>query len=1071
MLHVGFGRSRIASLAARLVAITVVIVILAVTIISTTALAGVYELARHQVGERHQTLVDGISIEIETRLSGVSRVVQRGAASAATAEAGAFDSETFLQEYADGVTYIDRLVIARDGVVLGVLPVSDPPTFLTGDASLPATSVNRTFFYEPLADGTMAVWATQETQNGLTVYARMRSNLLAERVLEASDVMQERVALVVDEDGGVIAEGRGASDLVLSSVEYEHDDSIGGAVSVKTVDGVSLIGRFADSDPNLGVNWRILVAEPRTTMRDATFDALIPAVLALILTGFVSVIIATIAGHRLIRPLKDLEARAYEGAVGAYVRPIRAERADEVGRLAEAFNMIALRLNSLHDLSQLLASSSHSDEVLDRILSATSHIVGTGSVAIYLFDDERTSLYPARARGSLQHTAQSVVDHKSGWLMNAALAGGPTAFSGLPPELAATFDVEDSDEPITCLTAPLSVADDVLGVILIIRRNRRSMTQAETEMIRTLSAQAAIAVHNAHLFAEESASRREAELMRIVAEHLARPGDLADSLVSVCDIACELLGGYVCKLAVIEPQQFGLSMPETSVNTALLQLWREQEPKQGQGVMLVAGQDQRADALLGLFGAQQVELIPVVRSSGPAGVFALFHAENHGPPTGHERTLAAAVAQQVALALENAFYFQEAQNRTADLETVFRISQAVSSSLQIKVVLNRVLDVVQKIFSADAVALMTYDESRKRLSTAMARGTVSSGLLHYDRPVGDDVIGWVFESHEPTRIDALDTVDDDLAKGVARRGLRSLLTVPLLARGRSIGVLSVFSREPNAFGDADMELLHTFASQAALAIDTANVYSREHKVASVLQSSILPAELPVFDELETSTVYLPSGGESEIGGDYYDVFRAPDDRIVAAMADVCGKGIEAATKTSMIKYTIRALVAAGYEPAQVLSEVNRMVAAGGRSTDIVTVWIGFLDVAAGEITHADGGHPPALLLRADGGEVDRLGVTGPLLGAVDNAVYEQESTRVQQGDVVLLYTDGVTEAREGNKFFGEGRVRRALHYGGSAVDVSQRLHAALDRFVRGDLRDDAAVLVLKIHPQHQETST
>jgi len=98
-------------------------------------------------------------------------------------------------------------------------------------------------------------------------------------------------------------------------------------------------------------------------------------------------------------------------------------------------------------------------------------------------------------------------------------------------------------------------------------------------------------------------------------------------------------------------------------------------------------------------------------------------------------------------------------------------------------------------------------------------------------------------------------------------------------------------------------------------------------------------------------------------------------------------------------------------------------------------------------------------------------VTGPLLGAVDNAVYEQESTRVQQGDVVLLYTDGVTEAREGNKFFGEGRVRRALHYGGSAVDVSQRLHAALDRFVRGDLRDDAAVLVLKIHPQHQETST
>jgi GAF domain-containing protein len=116
------------------------------------------------------------------------------------------------------------------------------------------------------------------------------------------------------------------------------------------------------------------------------------------------------------------------------------------------------------------------------------------------------------------------------------------------------------------------------------------------------------------------------------------------------------------------------------------------------------------------------------------------------------------------------------------------------------------------------------------------------------------VIGLVFESREPTRIDALGIVEDEIACDAASGGLRSLLSVPLLARGRSIGVLSVFSTESAAFSDTDMELLHTFASQAALAIDTANVYSREHKVASVLQSSILPAELPVNREIETSTV-------------------------------------------------------------------------------------------------------------------------------------------------------------------------------------------------------------------------
>jgi sigma-B regulation protein RsbU (phosphoserine phosphatase) len=146
-----------------------------------------------------------------------------------------------------------------------------------------------------------------------------------------------------------------------------------------------------------------------------------------------------------------------------------------------------------------------------------------------------------------------------------------------------------------------------------------------------------------------------------------------------------------------------------------------------------------------------------------------------------------------------------------------------------------------------------------------------------------------------------------------------------------------------------------------------------------------------------------------------------------------------------------------------------MIADSGRSMDIVTAWIGFLDVSTGELTHADGGHPPALLLRADSREVERLGVTGPLLGAVEDAEYDEECISIMSGDVVLLYTDGVTEAREGNRFFGEGRVRRALHYGGSADDVSQRLHSALDRFVRGDLRDDAAVLVLKIRPQNEES--
>ncbi|MDA3937577.1 MAG: GAF domain-containing protein, partial [Actinomycetota bacterium] len=775
-MAVGFGRSHVSSLAARLVATTVVVVVFAVTIISTTALAGVYELARDQVSERHRTLVDVISTEIATRLNGASREVERTAESVPSTGPASFDRDAFLKEYEDGVAQVDKLVLVLDGDPVGILPRFEPPSFLAGVESTVSIPVSReiTFFSETLPNETIAIWATMDAGDGLQVYARLRSRLLAETVARASSEEQARVAIVLDGEGRVIAQGNGGQDVLLSTAEYEHDDSTGGVVSLQTVDGTELAGRYADTDPDAGAAWRVLVVEPETTMRDATFGALVPAVLALIFTGLVSVSIATIAGRRLIRPLKDLESRAYEGAMGAYVRPIRTERADEVGRLAEAFNLIALRLNSLHDLSQLLASSSHLDQVLDGILSAMSHLAGTGSVAIYLFDEKGAVLRTARARGMLRHTAQSLVDHEGGWLVDAARASGPTSFSGLTPDLVEALGVSGSSGPVTCMTAPLVVADDVVGVVLVVLSDRRSMSQAEMEMVRTFSAQAAIAVYNSRLFAEESASRREAELMRTVVEHLARPGDLTSALESVSHIACELLDGMSCTLALLDPPQFGLEVSVTPAKRVLIALWRDSATRADETTTITLGQDQRADSLLGLYGAGRMELVPVVRSRGPAGVFCLFRRFDEGAMEHHERALAAAVAQQVALALENAFYFQQARSRAADLETVFRISQAVSSSLQIKVVLNRVLDVVQKIFSADAVALMTYDESRKRLTTAMARGAISSGLLHYDQPTGQDVIGLVFDSRDPTRIDALGIVEDEIACDAASGGLRSL---------------------------------------------------------------------------------------------------------------------------------------------------------------------------------------------------------------------------------------------------------------------------------------------------------
>jgi serine phosphatase RsbU (regulator of sigma subunit) len=461
--------------------------------------------------------------------------------------------------------------------------------------------------------------------------------------------------------------------------------------------------------------------------------------------------------------------------------------------------------------------------------------------------------------------------------------------------------------------------------------------------------------------------------------------------------------------------------------------------------------------------------VPLVQGSTIRGVLVLVDGEGGHVPSSRQIVLAGAIGKQLSLAVRNAYLLQQARMRAANLETVFRISQAVSSELQLNVVLNRVLDVVQKIFTADAVALMSYDAARRCVVTSMARGVSSRDLLYFQVSPGEDIPGKVFESRTAAAHGDLAHISTPLATLAAAQGLRSMLAVPLMARGKSIGVLAVYARDKDAYSGEDMELLLTFASQAALAIDTAALYGREHHVASVLQTSLLPERTPDIPGLETASFYLAAGAEAEIGGDYYDLFVTRDGRIVLAIGDVCGKGVLAATKTSMLKYSLRGLIAAGAGPGEALAELNRVVSASGDPSDIVTAWVGSLDLATRTLTYANGGHPPALLRRSGSGHVERLDATGPLLGAVVDVEYGAREVALEVGDLLTLYTDGVTEARRGRAFFGEARVERVLRQSDTPEAVVSHLLAAVKKFSNGPLRDDAAGLIVRIAVEEPET--
>lgn len=908
-----------------------------------------------------------------------------------------------------------------------------------------------------------SVWsAPKKGASPIVVLAELDKGFIRTALRSASS---EGRHIMLVEQGRTLESAGDGDGIDLSSARWIEESRNSGRVSV-SAENDRLQGTYIELTGTGALQWRFVALTPALVPLRDMWVTVLPSIAVLLVGGTVALVAAWSMSSRVVRPLRDLERAARVAASGSYVKPLAVAEDDELGRVAQAFNQVSVRLNALHDLSQLLASANDVDQVLDGIIAAMDHLTGSRAAAIYLLDEASGDLMPARTS---RRSSEPVAVHSDGdeLLARALRSDGVVTLDGAE-ELER--QLPGLGHGYRCaLAAPLVAGYEPLGVVVALRDDDRDWSDAEQEMVRTFSAHAAVAVQSSRLFEFESRSRRVAEALRSVAEELVRPEGLEAALRRIEEVARELFEAASVSIVVVDRPAVALKGAAPPTDSSLLSTSLDVLGAGDDGfrpVRVTRGVDPRVDALLEKADATDLLVVPVALDTDHGAIMVIAGGPTLASPQWQQ--VASAIADELALALDNAYFYERALTRAANLETIFRISQAVGSSLQVNVVLNRVLDVVQKILSADAVALLEYDPRRKSISTSMARGDVPPSLLRTKFVPGDDLPGYVFSSGEPATLRDLHAGMQGIAGDAAANELRALLAVPLLARGRSIGVLIVFSNDAGAFSREDRSVLQTFASQAALAIDTARLYSREHEVATVLQHSILPAELPEFAELTAGSVYAPAGADAEIGGDYYDLFSAPNGDIWFAIADVCGKGVHAATRTSMIKYGLQAFAAAGLSPAQVLSGLNRMVAERGSPSDIVTVWVGRLDRSATRLTWANGGHPPGVLRRTDG-RLETLEVTGPLLGAIPEVPYDEMWTAVAPGDSVLLYTDGVTEARTGNIFFGEQRVRDLFTGEGTAGEQAADLLTAVRRFSQGDLRDDVAVLVVSLRRPDPES--
>jgi serine phosphatase RsbU (regulator of sigma subunit) len=252
-----------------------------------------------------------------------------------------------------------------------------------------------------------------------------------------------------------------------------------------------------------------------------------------------------------------------------------------------------------------------------------------------------------------------------------------------------------------------------------------------------------------------------------------------------------------------------------------------------------------------------------------------------------------------------------------------------------------------------------------------------------------------------------------------------------------------------------------------LAADNARLYRDRSEIARVLQKSLLPPHLPEIPGVEVGAEYLPVGEANDVGGDFYDLINTVEDGWVCAIGDVRGKGVEAASVTALARYTIRAVTLKNDLPSEVLAALNEAMLRqlpGDRFCTAACVRLEPQDGSTGvglDVSRA--GHPPPFLVHSDG-TVEEVGCSGRVLGVFPDAELGDTSLRLMPGEALVLYTDGVTEARSPDgEFFGEDRLRQFLGScaGCDAVTLAARIKDTVLDFQEGYPRDDLAVLVLR----------
>ncbi|MFQ5870323.1 MAG: SpoIIE family protein phosphatase [Candidatus Zixiibacteriota bacterium] len=470
------------------------------------------------------------------------------------------------------------------------------------------------------------------------------------------------------------------------------------------------------------------------------------------------------------------------------------------------------------------------------------------------------------------------------------------------------------------------------------------------------------------------------------------------------------------------------------------------------------------------FKTRSLLCVPLKRTGAVLGVVEALNKKGGGKFTPEDLEVMNALADQMAIALENAHLIAKAKRETLEKVTLFEVGKKLSMYLDMDEILEQIVDLLYRVVRYDAVGIYLINSETQEIENVVTRGMDPEVESKLHLKVGQGVVGWVAKMGKSVLVP--DVISDERYIRL-RPQTASEIAVPIKAGEEIIGVFNLESDQKNAYDEENLDLVEAFASQAAVTIERARLHQEalekrrlegELSIARQIQTTFLPKGDPQVKGFDIAGMNIPS---SEVGGDFFDFIKIVENQLGVAIADVSGKGIPAALIMAAFRASLKAEILNNYAIRTIFQKVNRLLFESIEREMYVTAVYGVLDTKNRVLTFSNAGHNPPILRRADG-SIEYLSDGGVALGVLELSTYEERPLSLFSGDVLILYTDGVTEAfsPEGEEF-GLHRLVEVIEekYELSARDLLNEIYERVQDFTSDSAQlDDLTMVAIKVLP-------